>query len=358
VLLEALSTAARAVPSRADRQVLTGLHLSLAGDRLEVVGSDAETTVVARVDVAGEADGATVLSAKLLVDIVRALEPGSVTLDTSGERPQLRGGRSEFALNPYVTEEYPRPGEPTGEVATLPASDLAEGLRQVVGAASTDEMREVLTGVLFAAEERGLRLVATDSYRMAFRDLPGTSPLAPGQRVLVPARALNELTRFLDGNETIDVVLGEQSVSFTAGDVRLTTRLIMGDYPDYERLVPSDMQNSLVVDRQAFMDAIRRVSLVSRASDKSPLQLTMGPDGLRLHAHSTDNDEASEELDAKYEGEELMIAFNPTFLEQGLAASTGDEVTLQTRDAHRPAVIRCTDSDDFLYLLMPVRTTG
>ncbi len=353
ILVEALGTAGRAATTRPALPVLSGLRLSLEGDRLEVTGSDLDLTISTTVEVAGAEDGVAVLPAKLVGDIVRNLEPGAVELDTSGERPRISAGRSEFFLNAIPADEYPLPSEPQGETVVLGAEHLADGLRQVVGAASTDESRQILTGVLMAAEADGLRLVSTDSYRLAFRDLPGNAALEQGQHVLVPSRALQELARALGDASEVRLTLAEQMASFEVGPLRLVTRLIKGDFPDYEKLIPSDMPNCLTVERQTLQDAIRRVRLMAR--ENSPIRLSMGPDGLELRAITQDVGEAVEELDAKYDGEPLTVAFNPDYLMNGLEVSPGEEVSLETRDAQRPAVLRSTGSTDFLYLLMPVR---
>lgn len=355
VLVEALATAERAATSRAALPVLSGLRLALTGDRLRVTGTDLDLTITTEVEVGGEDDGVAVLPARLAVDIVRNLEPGAVEVDTSGDRPRISAGRSEFFLHAIPADEYPTPAEPQGESVSLAAGELAEALGQVTHAASTDESRPILTGVLLAAEDDGLRLVSTDSYRLAFRDLPGTTVLQQGQHVLVPSRALSELVRVLAQDTPVTLVLADQLATFTVGSFHLTTRLIQGDFPDYQKLIPTDMPNRLTVDRHALIDAIRRVQLMAR--ENSPVRLTMGADGLELRAVTQEVGEAVESLDAKYEGSELTVAFNPRYLMDGLQVAPGDEVTLMTRDAQRPAVIRSTERDEFLYLLMPVRVS-
>ena len=283
VLVDALGTAGRAATNRAALPVLSGLRMSLTGDRLRVTGSDLDLTITTELQVAGGDDGVAVLPAKLAVDIVRNLEPGSVEVDTAGDRPSIRGGRSEFFLNAIPADEYPNPAEPDGESVTLQSGHLAEGLRQVVGAASNDESRPILTGVLLAAEEQGLRLVSTDSYRLAFRDLPGTAVLEQGQQVLVPSRSLQELTRALADDDEVTLVLAEQMVSFSVGDFHLSTRLIKGDFPDYQKLIPTDMPNVLTVERQALQDAIRRVRLMAR--ENSPIRSDHASRGVGAPGH-------------------------------------------------------------------------
>jgi DNA polymerase-3 subunit beta len=168
---------------------------------------------------------------------------------------------------------------------------MAEALRQVVRAANTDEARAVLTGVLISAEEDGLRMVATDSYRLAVRDLPENEMLAGGQRVLVPSRALNELQRVLATGDDLRVRLGQRDAVFETGSTRLTTRLIEGDYPNYRNLLPSSYPNVLTVGREALLEALRRVKLL--AQDATPVRLALGGETLQLTAITQDVGNAS-----------------------------------------------------------------
>jgi DNA polymerase-3 subunit beta len=225
----------------------------------------------------------------------------------------------------------------------------------VVPAASSDDARPILTGVLLAAEEGGLRLVATDSYRLSVRDLPGAAVLAEGQHVLVPSRALSELTRVLAGSDSVELRLGDRDASFAVGSIRLTTRLIEGEFPNYRGLIPSSYPNRLTVGRDALLEAVRRVKLMAR--EATPVRMVMRTDGLELVAITQDVGQAHEEIDAKYEGTELTVAFNPEYLLDGIEVTPGDEVVVTTLDALKPAVMRSTEGDEFLYLLMPVRVS-
>lgn len=354
VLADALATVSRAVSTRPGGiLVLSGVRLELAGDRLRLVGSDLHLTIEVEVTVAGEADGVAVLPARLTTDIVRALEPGAVSVVVGDDEASIAAGRSQFAVRTLPAEEFPRHGGPPADAVTLDAQAFAEALRQVVPAAGHDDARPILTGVLMAAEDGGLRLVATDSYRLAVRDLPGAAVLHADQKVLVPSRSLGELARLLSGADTVTLRLGEREASFEVGPVRLSTVLIDGEFPNYRQLIPSDYPNRLVIGREPLLDAIRRVRLLAR--DAAPLRLTMRPDGVELTAITQEIGEAHEELEGDYTGSELMLAFNPDFLATGVEAVPGDAVAIETRDALKPAVVRAPDRDDFLYLLMPVR---
>ncbi len=354
VLVEALGTASRAVASRVVSSAsLAGLRLAITGDRLHVAGSDLDLVIEVMVSVTSTDDGVAVVPARLLTDIVRAFDPGAVTIEINGDEAHISSGRSQFSLRVLPVEEFPRLPEPTGERVNLVAGDFAEALRQVVLAASRDDARPLLTGVLLATEQDGLRMVATDSYRLALRDLPGTNALQTDQSVLVPSRALAELARLLTGAEHLVLQHGEQEATFEVGDVRLTTRLIEGEFPNYRQLIPSSYPNRLVVNKDAFVDAVRRVKLLAR--EATPVRLNLHVDGLELTAVTQDVGHAHEDLDAKYEGSELAVAFNAEFLIAGVEAVSGEEVVLETIDASKPAVIRAMDDSNYLYLLMPVR---
>ena len=356
VLTEAVSTAGRAAASRGGAlPVLSGVRIELAGNRLTLTGSDLDLTISVSVTVNGDSDGMAVIPAKLASDIVRSLEPGAVSFEVVEDEARITSGRSDFSLRLIPADEFPHLAEPGGDAVTLSASEFSAALHQVVPAASADDSRPILTGVLLAAEESGLRLVATDSYRLAVRDLPGTSVLAEGQSVLVPSRALGELGRLLGDAGEVTLRLGERDASFEIDDVRLSTRLIEGEFPNYRGLIPASHPNRLTVGREVLLDAVRRVRLMARES--TPVRMVMKPDALELLAVTQDVGQAHEELDASFDGTELTVAFNPEFLIQGAEVTSGDEITLETIDALKPALLRSPDSPDFLYLLMPVRVS-
>jgi DNA polymerase-3 subunit beta len=357
VLADALSSAGRAATNRTGTlAVLAGLRMDVAGDTLTVTGTDLELTIKLTVEVGGERDGSVVVPARLVVDIVKALPAGAVEMDLgtsdSGE-VSISAGRSQFSVRPLALDDFPAQSEPTGEAVTLSAETMSDALRQVVRAASTDDARAVLTGVLLTSEEDGVRMVATDSYRLAVRDLPDSSVLGSGQRVLIPGRALSELQRVMGDVEELTVRFGEREATFEAGTTRLSTRLIEGEFPNYRNLLPTSYPNLLTVSKASMVEAIRRVKIL--AQDSTPVRLTLGGDTVQLTAITQDVGNAAEEIDASYDGAEMTVAFNPDYLAAGIDAIDADDVTLATMDPMKPAVLRGAGQDDYLYLLMPVR---
>lgn len=363
VLAEALATAGRAATSRTGAlPVLEGLHLAVRGDELAVTGTDLEMSIRLTTTVGGVADGAVVVPARLSADAVKSLPAGAVEFAAGGDGPgedsvTISAGRSQFSLRSYSIEDYPAQVDPAAEAVTLASSTFADALRQVVRAASSDEARGVITGVLIAAEEDAVRMVATDSYRLAVRDLPESGILSGGQKVLVPHRALSELQRILGGHEELTVRLGARHATFECGNTRLTTRLIEGDYPNYKNLVPASSPNVLTVGKEALLEALRRVKIMARDSS-SAVRLNLGGDTMTLTVRDQDYGNVVEELDVRYDGEEMLVGFNPDYLMSGVDAIDADEVSVSLRDPVKAVVLRGVGKDDYLYLLMPLRVSS
>lgn len=357
-LAEAIGTAQRAVASRTGAlPVLSGLRCSVNDNVVELVGSDLELTITVKVAAAGDRDGRAVLPARLFSDIVRSAAGSEVTVEVDGDDARITSGRSNFSLRTLPVDDFPRVSAPTESGVRVDATAFADALRQVVSAASRDDARPILTGVLLTSTSTGLRLVATDSYRLAVRDLPGVTVLAEGQKVLVPAKSLSEVQRLLGSGE-VEVVLAEREVAFRVDGTEVTTRLIEGEFPNYEQLIPSGYPNRLTINGEALAEAVKRVRIVGQGGrDSSPIRCAMTSEGLEVSAVAQEVGEAREFIDAKFEGTDLTAAFNSEFLLDGCNAADAEELVLETVDPLKPATLKATDNNDFLYLLMPVRVS-
>ena len=355
-LSDAVSTAQRAVASRTGAlPVLSGLQVTLRPGEVEFTGSDLELTIRSKVKAQVEGEGSAVLVARLLVDTLSKLKADTVTVEIGDDQAKIEGGRFRTEIRTLAAADFPRLPEPEGDAAKVAGAPLSDGLRQIVPAASRDDARPILTGVLIAATAEGVRLVATDSYRLAVRDLEGISLLPEGRTVLVGAKGLGELQRLL-GDGEVEVFLGDRYVTFRLEGTELTARLIEGDFPNYQQLIPGGYPNKLTVERDALTDAVERVSLVGGTGrDSTPIKLAMSGDGLELTATAQDVGQSYEPVEAKYEGSDVTVAFNSRFLLDGVEAANSPEVTIETVDPLKPAVLRGSDAPDFLYLLMPVR---
>jgi DNA polymerase-3 subunit beta len=364
-LVEMLATAGRAIGGRGGSSpVLLGLLLTCSGNTLTVTGTDLDLTIQVTDEIIGIEDGSCVVPARLSTDIVRRLEPGAVTFSDEGDSLTISAARSTFKLHTYPVVEFPPVARTNEPKAHLAEGAFALAIRQVVRAASHDDGRPLLTGVLVSRVDQSLRLVATDSYRMAMRDLAGTNVILGEEDLLVPARALSELQRLPTTSSSSDegvedkvgVAASSNEITFWQGKVQISTRLLEGRYPDYKQLIPDHYPNRLHLGKESFLAALRRVQLLVR-DNTTPVRLSMRQAGVDLSVQSQDVGDAAEAVDGDYTGEDLIIAFNPSYLIDGVEAVAGDEVIVETADASRAATVRGAEDEEFRYLLMPVRVS-
>jgi DNA polymerase III subunit beta len=361
-LAEALSLCVRVTGTRSTQPVLGGARLraSLDPSSVTVSATDLDLAVSRSVAADVQEPGDVVIQARLAHDVVRSLPPGSVDLIL--ERPgslEIRGERGRFELRTLPVEDFPRGPVLEGSAMEMEGSSsvLGEAFGEVARAASTDEARPILTGVLVAGEQDGVRLVATDSYRLALRRLPGFAMVGPDQRALIPARALTELGRLTGDAPSVHMALGDREARFEVGPTRLTTRLIEGEFIRYEQLVPEHYPHRLIAEKGGLIDGIRRVGLL--AQNQIPVRVHLSPEGVALSAENHEVGDAREEMgpEVKYDGEEMTVAFNQRYIIDGLESTPGSTVSIEVVDPGKPAVIRPAEegAPDFLYLLMPVR---
>ncbi|MYC57562.1 MAG: DNA polymerase III subunit beta [Acidimicrobiia bacterium] len=353
-LVEGLSTTARIATNKTGYQlVLSGVHVSLVDNELTLTATDRELVIRVCLTVNGQNDGETVLPARLASDVLRSLNSGAVNVELKEQIVKIDASQCNFHLNTMNPADFPQINVLEGDPVVIKADKFQAAIRQVVQAASSDESRPVLTGALMAADENGLRLVTTDSYRLALCDLDDVQVLESGKSVLVPSRALQEIIRLLENVEDINLWFSEKEAAFSIQNIMIITRLIEGDFPSYQSLIPDHQPNHLTLNRENFINAVRRIRLM--ASDSIPIRLNMSKNGLELSAGTEELGKATEHIEAEFEGEELTVAFNPEYLIDGAEAAPGKEIVLNTVDGLKPAVIRASEAKDYLYLLMPVR---
>jgi DNA polymerase-3 subunit beta len=355
-LVECSQAVLRVVSPRATHPVLGGVRITAGGGKVELAATDLEIFVAVTEEFATEEEGVVVLPGKLFGEVLRSLPSGRVSVQARGGEAVIRGGKAEFSLTTLTVEDFPEFAEVEDRSqAAVEAAELSRALRQVVRAASTDEVRPVLTGVLWSFGEGSVRLVATDSYRLALREV-ALKEGPPEGEMIVPGRALGELGRHLGsggGAGEVTIRVGEAQAVCEVGRTRLVTRLIEGEFPKYRQLVPEGYPNRLSVNRAEFAQAVQRVSVV--AGTNTPVKIHLG-DEVRLTAVEAGVGEAAEVLEgAAYEGEAMVVAFNPRFLGEGLDAVEGEQAILEVSSPTKPGVLRGEDRAEFTYIAMPVR---
>jgi DNA polymerase-3 subunit beta len=349
---EALQAVQRAVSSRPGIPALTGVLMNATGGELILATTDLEVSARLRLDAQVQEDGVVLIPARLLADMVKSFEQAPVEFEEQGGQARIVCSNYEGTLRCLPAEDFPALQDPSGIRVAVKAGELAEAIAQVARAASRDEARPILTGVLLEVSREGLTMVATDSYRLAMRELAAT---AEGEgKAIVPERALSEVGRAAAGDDRgeAELFIDQSQVAFRTGTLTVASRLIEGEFPNYRQLLPERYENRLVAPRTQLIDALRRVGLLAR--ENSPVRLEFNALGVRLSSSSPDLGEAIEVVEAVYEGEDLVVAFNPTYLVDGLSAAAGDRVQLEVRDGLKPCVVK-GEGEAFVYLAMPVR---
>ena len=350
-LADALGRANRAVGVRSALPVLQGLLCEVAGSTLRVTGTDLEMTVRTSASVEVMEEGRAVIPGKLLSEAVRKMPAGPVTIGVTDAEIVIEGGGPRFNLRPLAVDDFPQMEETAGEGIEVDGEQLADAISQVTIAASADSARPILTGVLFESSDSGLRMVATDSYRLAKKDLAGVGIEGSG---LVPARGLKELARTI-GSAKVSAQIREREAVFASDRGTLKLRLIEGTFPKYQSLLPESYPNQVIIPKDEILEALGRVSLV--AEDHIPVRMKLTSGGVEVAVTRQDVGGETEHLSGEYSGaeEEVSIAFNPRYLEEGVNAIKGDWVRLRVIDGFKPSIIDEGEDSDFLYLLMPVR---
>ncbi len=350
-LADVLARANRAVGTRTALPVLQGLLCEVSGTTLRVTGTDLDMTVRTQAEVEMIEEGRAVIPGRLLSEAVRKMPAGQVTIGVSDTDIEIQGNGPRFTLRPLNVEDFPVQEEIVSEGVEVDGEELADAINQVTIAASGDGARPILTGVLFESSEEGLRMVATDSYRLAKRDLAGVGLEGTG---LVPARGLRELPRTI-GAPKVTAQLRDREAVFSSDRGTLRLRLIDGNFPKYQSLLPKTYPNQVVLNKEELLDALGRVALV--AEDHIPVRLKLMAGGVEVTVTRQDVGGDSEHLSGEFTGsdEEVTIAFNPRYLQDGVNAMPGESVRIQVIDSYKPSVLDTGTEGNFLYLLMPVR---
>ncbi|MEZ5125535.1 MAG: DNA polymerase III subunit beta [Thermoleophilia bacterium] len=362
-LVETLAILARGVSSRSTLPVLSGILLEATEEgRLDMYATDMELSIKASLEAEVERTGELVVPARLFSDVVRNLAEELIDLEGSETTLRVRSGNAGFTLNAWTASDFPQTAVFSLEGALGVAKEpLIETLSKVGRAASRDETRPILTGVLMSIVGDKLRMVATDSYRLAVCDAPLERALAEDVHAIVPVRALTEVSRLVSssGSPEIDIVVSENQILFhmnrRAGDVWVASRLIDGQFPSYKQLIPDSFDHEVEISKADFISAARRVSLLAQKS--APLRLTFTTGRLSMRAVTQDVGQAEETLDVDFTGESFEIGFSPAYLIDGIDAVDEDRVRMRFTNPLRPGLIR-SKHDDFQYLIMPIRLSN
>src|SRR6201982_1286183 len=353
-LLEGLQQVQNVVSTRTTLPILSNVLLQAHGDEIHLTTTDLDVGVRGSCEADVEKEGATTLPARRLFNIVRELPSSEIQIDVDGKNAaSIRSGQSFFKILGLPEEEFPPlPKFEGAKTVTIPQKALHDGLRKTSYAISTDETRYVLNGVLFSLKDNKLTLVATDGRRLAMVDIELEFPRSHETDIIVPTKAVTELQRLLTEEGDVKVSVGSGQIAFDLNNTLLVSKLIEGNYPNYRQVIPSEAKERVTLERETFLNAARRVSLL--ASEKSnSVKLIFTKGNIDIVANTPDVGEAKESLPVMYKGKDFSIAFNPEFLMAPLRNLSEDEIYLDLIDEMSPGVIKI--SGPFLYVLMPMR---
>lgn len=348
-----------AIQARPTLPVLANMLLEATGDGLRLSGTDLDIAVATTVPASVDQEGAITLPARKLVELVRELPSSGIRFTTMGEqRVTIECGRSKFKLLGLPREEFPAfPQVSFADAGRTTARDLQKLVAHVAFAASTEESRPILNGVLWQLTEDRMRMVATNGHRLARMEIPIAGAMAEPADLIVPPKALDQLRKLFAPDDEIEIAKSDNHLGFRSQSTVVFTRLIEGPYPNYEQVIPRENDKVATADRAALMAAIRRVSIVA-SEQTHRIRCAFGEGVCRLSGTTPDLGEASEEMTITYEGEPLEIGFNAAYLLEVLKYIPTDEVRLTFMAPERAATAEPVGWDDpasYLTLVMPLR---
>ncbi len=355
-LAGALRKTLSAVNSKNTIPILHNVMLQSDDEGFSVTATDLEICIRAQAEAQVERPGCTTLPARKLSQIVSVLPEGEVTLETDdNQQTSISCQRSFFKMLGLNPEEFPREQteEPTWSL-TLPAADFKRTLGKVSYAVSHDESRYVLNGTLLSVRSGTLTTVATDGRRLALVEQNLSENEVADFDVILPAKAVSELLKVLEGDEELQIGMTDSQATFTMKNLLLTSKLVEGNYPNYRQVIPAAFSNSAIVQREDFIEVLNRVSMmISESSTTVNMKLEKGL--MTVSAVSSEFGEGNEPIDVSYDGEPINISFNPTFIVDPLRHMEADQAVFQFNDEFSPTSI--SGDEGFLCVVMPMRSS-
>jgi len=356
VLLKPLQAVIGVVERRQTMPILSNVLLVARNDELRVTATDLEVELVARAEVAVAAGGEVTVSGRKLLDICRALPEGAdIDISLAGEKLVVRSGRSKFSLATLPAAEFPTVEDiKAGQTITVARGILSRLIEKTHFSMAQQDVRYYLNGMLLETGGNHLRAVATDGHRLALCEADLDGAALNEQQVIVPRKGVLELQRLMAGEGNVDLELGPNHVRIQLDDIRFTSKLIDGRFPEYDRVIPKESANQLSADKEALRGALQRTAILSNEKYRG-IRLVIRDSGVVIQAHNPEQEEAEEELEVTYNGADIEIGFNVNYLLDALGAIDGDVVTLSVLDSNSSCLIRQPGADDGKFVVMPMR---
>ncbi len=358
-LNKGLSIAMRGISSRVQLPILSTVLLKAGKGGLTLSATDLELSFVVKVRAKVEEDGEIALPAKLFSDLIATLPAGVVDLSSEKQTLKIKSDKVKAEVVGQGAEEFPSLPTAKGKGLEISIEELQEKVERVGIAAAKDDARPILSGVLWVLSENKVTLVATDGYRLGVDVIEKgiSGAVETGEKFVLPVRALMELSRVLEPSMksvTVEFDKEKQQVVFSADDLEMSSRLIAGEFPPYNKVIPTEKKITVTLEKEALVEAVKRASLFARDS-ANVVKLLVNEEGITITAQSDQVGGSQSMMEAEVEGEEVKIAFNARYLLDYLGVVKGEKITLETEGELKPAVFRIPKSE-FLHVIMPVRT--
>ncbi len=355
-ILKPLSAVIGVVERRQTMPILAHVLISAQDGKLTMTATDLEVELRADVDVEVEVPGEVTVPGRKLYDICRALPEGvTVELALSGGRATIKAGRSRFTLSTLRAADFPVVEEVTiQQTLKLARQDLKHLLEKTQFSMAQQDVRYYLNGLLLETADATLRAVATDGHRLALAEISMEASAEQAGQVIVPRKGVLELLRLVDGEGDVEITLGSNHVRVEADDIRFTSKLIDGRFPDYDRVVPKDPSNVIQADRASLRAGLQRAAILSNEKYRG-VRLALEENRVTMQANNPEQEEAEEELEVAYTGDEMEIGFNVNYLLDALGAVDSEEVELGVSDPNSSCLIKAPGEQNSRFVVMPMR---
>jgi DNA polymerase-3 subunit beta len=355
-LLTPLQAVIGVVERRQTMPVLANVLLGVAQGKLSIAATDLEVELVAATEVTVQQPGDITVPGRKFLDILRALpEKSSVSMSTEGEKVVIRAARSRFTLSSLPAAEFPVIDDINAQqIVQIPRKELARLLEKTHFSMAQQDVRYYLNGMLLEIDGAMLRAVATDGHRLALCEAALETKAKTSQQVIVPRKGVLELQRVLTDEGTAAVAIGTNHVRAQIGDVRFTSKLIDGRFPEYSRVIPAAPGAAIRADRDVLRQALQRTAILSNEKYRG-IRINVRNNAITLQAHNPEQEEAEEEIEVSYSGDELEVGFNVNYLLDALSAIDGQEVELGLTDSNSSCLVRSPGNSSARYVIMPMR---
>lgn len=354
VLLKGIQNVQTAINTKSSLPVLSNILIEATDENVILTTTDLDIGIVSKIQIKPSIIGAITIPAKKFSDIIKELpdnEPISISVKKNN-MVHIECGKSAFKIMGLPKEEFPQlPEFKDKESITLPQSKLKKMIKMVVFAVSHDEARYVLNGILFVIKPTHIRLVATDGRRLAMIEEKMQLPKTLERKFIVPTKAVNELDKILGEDGDVKIFFGENQIFCDTGNTRLVSRLIEGEFPNYEQVVPKEVKDKLVVPKDTFLAAIKRTALFTNP-DSMSVKVELGKDKVIISKSAAYLGEARVELDGEYKGKDMAIGFNPDYLVDVLKNTDQEKISFELSDPEKPGAIRV--GSEYVYVVLPM----